>query len=389
MPEFRRDRLTWIAYGMLGWYAYLQASPGLVVPHLRDELHLSYGAGGLHVAAFAAGSLVAGFASGALERAIGRKTLFWASIAGMTAGAALLIAGRTEALTLVSMLIMGIAGGLLLVTIQALLADHHGPNRTIALTESNVAASVAYVVLIGSLALASAVHVGWRAAIVAILIVAPLAYAAGRREPIEAPPRSTRPAQDRATLPAAFWLAAGMMFCTTAAEWCITGWGASFVKHAAHTSTDTGVAIMGAYFAGVLIGRTGGSALARRFPAHRLLIAALIVTAAGFAVMWPATSELAAAAGLLTLGLGLGNLFPLGLSVTVGLAPGHAQLASSRAVLVTSLAVLIAPLTVGALADATSITAALGVIPVMLALAALGLAAVTRAQTRAAGPLAA
>jgi fucose permease len=288
------------------------------------------------------------------------------------------------------MLVMGIAGGLVLVTVQALLADHHGANRTIALTEANVAASVAYVVLIGALGLASALHVGWRAAIVAILIIAPIAYAVGRREPIEAPARNaTGVAHDRATLPPAFWLAAAMMFCTTAAEWCINGWGASFVKHAAETDTDTAVTIMGAYFAGVLIGRTAGSALARRFPAHRLLAGALVLTAAGFAVMWPATSELSAAAGLLILGLGLGNLFPLGLSITVGLAPGHAQLASSRAVLVTSSAVLIAPLTVGALADATSITAALGVIPVMLALAALGLAAVTRAQTRAARPLAA
>ena len=45
---------------MLAWFAYLQAAPGLVVAHLRDELDLSYSAGGLHVAAFAAGSMVAG-----------------------------------------------------------------------------------------------------------------------------------------------------------------------------------------------------------------------------------------------------------------------------------------------------------------------------------------
>ena len=37
--------MTRIAYAMLAWFAYLQASPGLVLPHLRDELHLSYSAG--------------------------------------------------------------------------------------------------------------------------------------------------------------------------------------------------------------------------------------------------------------------------------------------------------------------------------------------------------
>ena len=56
-PQFRRDRLTWLAYVMLAWFAFLQAAPGLIIAHLRDELALSYSTGGLHVAAFAAGPL--------------------------------------------------------------------------------------------------------------------------------------------------------------------------------------------------------------------------------------------------------------------------------------------------------------------------------------------
>jgi hypothetical protein len=48
----------------------------------------------------------------------------------------------------------------------------------------------------------------------------------------------------------------------------------------------------------------------------------------------------------------------------------------------TSFAVLLAPLTVGTLADATSLTAALGVVPVVLVLAAAGLVLVRRAMTR-------
>ena len=78
------------------------------------------------------------------------------------------------------------------------------------------------------------------------------------------------------------------------------------------------------------------------------------------------------------IGVGLGNLFPLALAVCVALAPDRAQLASSRAVLAGSAAVLLAPLTIGALADATSITTALLVVPVMLAAAATGLLAVHR-----------
>src|SRR3954452_16380552 len=126
-----RDRLAWVAYLVLAWFAYLQAAPGLVIGHLRDELHLSYSTGGLHVAAFAAGSLVAGVISVRLERALGRGTLFWSAAALMGAGAIGLTTGGIAQVTVASVLVMGAGGGLLLVTIQAALADHHGERRAV------------------------------------------------------------------------------------------------------------------------------------------------------------------------------------------------------------------------------------------------------------------
>jgi fucose permease len=373
--EFRRDRLTWIAYVLLAWFAYLQAAPGLVIGHLRRELDLSYSTGGLHVAAFAAGSVVAGVVSARRERALGRRRLFWSAAALMGAGAIGLTAGRIAAVTVGSLLVMGVGGGLLLATIQAALADHHGERRAVALTEANVAASLAYVVLIGVLSLTAALHAGWRVALLASLAVPVLAWWSNRRLAIDAPPPS-RVAQGR--LPGVFWIAAAMLFCTTAAEWCITAWGATFVEDAAEVSTDTAVTLMAGYFGGVLAGRTLGSRLARRHDPARLLALALAVTAVGFAILWPSTGPAQALIGLSLLGLGLGNLFPMGLSVTVALAPGRAVLASGRAVAMTSFAVLLAPLTVGTLADATSLKAALGVVPVVLALAAAGLTLVRR-----------
>jgi MFS family permease len=370
--EFRRDRLTWVAYAVLAWFAYLQAAPGLIIGHLRDELDLSYSTGGLHVAAFAAGSLVAGVISVRLERALGRRALFWSAAALMGAGAIGLTGGRIAEVTVGSVLVMGVGGGLLLVTIQAVLADHHRERRAVALAEANVAASIAYVVLIGVLSLTAALHAGWRVALLASLAVPVLVWWRNRRLAIDAPPPSDV-AEGR--LPGVFWIAAAMLFCTTAAEWCITAWGASFVQDAAGVSTDTAVTLMAGYFGGVVAGRTFGSRLARRHDPPRLLAFALAVTAVGFAILWPSTAPAQALVGLSLLGIGLGNLFPMGLSVTVGLAPGRVALASGRAVAMTSFAVLLAPLTVGTLADATSLTAALGVVPVVLALAAAGLTA--------------
>jgi MFS family permease len=378
--EFRRDRLTWLAYLLIAWFAYLQAAPGLLIGHLRDELDLSYSAGGLHVAAFAAGSVVAGALSARLEGALGRRTLLWSAAAVMGAGAMGLAAGGVAAMTVGSVLVMGAGGGLLLATIQAALADDHGERRAIALAEANLAAGIAYVALIGMLSLTAALHAGWRVALLVTLAVPALAWASNRRLTIDAPPRS-RDARGR--LPGVFWIAAAMLFCTTAAEWCITAWGASFVHDAADVSTDTAVALMAGYFGGVLAGRTVGSRLARRHDPARLLAFALAVTAAGFALLWPSTAPAQMLAGLSLLGIGLGNLFPMGISVAVALAPERAALASGRAVAMTSFAVLLAPLTVGTLADTTSLKAALGVVPIALVLAAAALTLVCRARTRA------
>ena len=328
-PGFHRDRLTWVAYVVAAWFAYLQAAPGLVVVHLRDELDLSYSAGGLHVAAFAAGSTVAGLASARLERWLGRRRLLWSAAALLGVGVVGLTMGSVVELTVGSVLVMGIGGGLVLGTVQAALADHHGEFRTVALAEENVVASIAYLTLVGVLSLASALQVGWRVALLASLVVPIVAWWSSRRIAIDAPPPSRVVA---GRLPMVFWIAAAMLFCTTAAEWCVTAWGATFVEDAAQVSTDAAVAVMAGYFGGVLIGRTLGSRLARRYGPERLLAIALGVTAAGFAVLWPSTATVPALAGLSLLGIGLGNLFPMGVSLAVGLAPGQAALASGRVV---------------------------------------------------------
>jgi fucose permease len=202
-----------------------------------------------------------------------------------------------------------------------------------------------------------------------------------RRLAIDAPPPLP---EASGRLPGVIWLAAGILFCTTAAEWSIVAWGASFIETNAGVSADSAVALMGGYFGGVLVGRTLGSRLARAHDAARLLALALAVAAAGFASFWPSTTPEQALLALVVLGVGLGNLYPLGTSVTIALAPGQAALASGRVVAMSAFAGVVAPLTVGPLADATSLSAALLVVPVLLALAAAGVVVVIRREPAAA-----
>jgi predicted MFS family arabinose efflux permease len=237
--------------------------------------------------------------------------------------------------------------------------------------------------LVGVLSLAAALQLGWRVTLLASLVVPIVAWWCSRRVSIEAPPPSHAVT---GRLPVVFWIAAAMLFCTTAAEWCVTAWGATFVQDAAGVSSATAVAVMAGYFGGVLVGRTLGSRLARQYGPARLLAIALGVTAAGFAVLWPSTAPAPALAGLSLLGIGLGNLFPMGVSLAVALAPGQSALASGRVVAMSSFAVVLAPLTVGTLADETSLKMALGVVPVMVVLAAAGLTLVARTQARISDP---
>jgi fucose permease len=259
-----------------------------------------------------------------------------------------------------------------------MLADHLGELRTVALTEANVAASVSYVVLIGAFALAAALGVDWRFALLVSLLVPSLTWWANRRLAIET---TARAEDERVRLPRAFWVAAVVLVCVTAAEWCITAWGATFVDDEVGVSTDTAVTLMAGYFVGVVVGRTIGSRLARRYDPSVLLAVALGIAAIGFVVLWPAGVPAQAVGGLALLGVGIGNLFPMALSLAVSLAPDRAGPASGRAVMMTSLAVLVAPLTVGALADATSLETALLVVPVLLVLAGAGLVVTQRSRT--------
>lgn len=171
-PAFVRDRFTWLAYGMLAYYAYLQTSLGPVMPFLRDELELSYTAGGLHFSAMALGMVMAGLSVDRVVRRWGRRTTFWTGGAGMAAGALAVALGPHPALTVGGSWIMGYLGTFVMALVQSSLADRHGPRRAVALTEANVGASLVVALcplLVGGFQRAG---IGWQGALIDLRQVA-------------------------------------------------------------------------------------------------------------------------------------------------------------------------------------------------------------------------
>ena len=145
--------------------------------------------------------------------------------------------GRTPVATIGALLVAGFGGALLLITVQATLADHHGDgarSRSPRPTSSPRCLRRA-----GRRALARGADRRRLARRAAGLVRAAAAlWLRGTAAlAIEAPPPG---AVAHGRLSGAFAIAAAMMFCTVAAEWCITAWGASFAEEAADVSDRRG-----------------------------------------------------------------------------------------------------------------------------------------------------
>ena len=376
---FVRDRFTWLAYIMLGYFAYLQAALGPALPFLRRELNLSYTLGGLHLSAFALGMIAAGLSGAALAAHWGRRALFWGGAAGMGAGALLFVLARQPAFTLAAALLMGYLGTLLLIMVQATLADHHGLRRATALTESNILAMLCAGLAPILLGLLQGTPLGWRAALLLPLAVAGLLALLTWRVPIPAA-GARAAATGSARLPRLFWAYWTVLILSVALEWSLVGWGTDFLATSLGFAPATAASWFSLFFLGAVLGRIANSRWTRRFPAPRLLLAMLLVVAAAFPLFWLAPWPWLNLLGLLGAGFGVGGLFPLGLATALTIAAEQSDAASSRVSLGSGVAILLAPFTLGWLADAYDLASAFAVIAVLL-VTAIAVTALTNRAT--------
>jgi cyanate permease len=86
-----------------------------------------------------------------------------------------------------------------------------------------------------------------------------------------------------------------------------------------------------------------------------------------------------AVAGLFVCGLGVANLYPLSLALTLAAAPEHGDAANARVQLLGGMLVVTAPYLLGSLADHLGLTAAFTVEPVLVVGSAVLLLAGLRA----------
>jgi fucose permease len=167
-----------------------------------------------------------------------------------------------------------------------------------------------------------------------------------------------------------------------ASEWCVAYWGADFLADGTGLSRPAAATSLTAFFAAMLLGRIASSRLARILPPAVLLAATLGLSVVGFPLFWYSPGSVLTLVGLFATGLGIGGVYPLGVSAAIAEAD-DTDAAAARLAIGGGGAILAAPFVLGALADRIGIGTAFGIVVPML-LAALSLAlAVGRSDRRA------
>jgi MFS family permease len=366
---FHRDAPTLLCYAVLAAFAFWRYAFGLAPALLRAELHFSYTLIGVYSALWSVGTVLVGVGFAPMARQLPRAVLLWGSAAGATAGAGLFAASHTIALTLLGAAVLGFAGTILLTCTQVILSDRHGKHRDRALTEANIGASACAVLCPLLLGLLQGTSGGWRFAMGLPAFVLAGLYLRWRRELCAAP--GGQHAASRARLSPSCWLLAALSAGAMAVEFCMVYFGAELLTLAGLRTAQAATA-MSAFYLGSLGGRIGGAWLTRRAgQSVWVLWVSLAVTAAGFLLFWLASLPAPMIAGLFFCGLGVANLWPLSLALTLTAAPGNGDAASARTQLLGGAFVIVAPSLLGSLSDHLGLRVAFTIEPVLIGICML------------------
>jgi predicted MFS family arabinose efflux permease len=372
LPAFRRSRLTWLCYAMMGWYAYLQAGVNPAMPFLRADLELSYTLASLHASAFALGMIVAGLTGDRIGAALGTRRVFWGGSAGMIAGMLLFVTGQTPLLTIPGALIMGMLGSLSMIMVQITLINTHERYSPIALTEGNIVASLTASLIPVAIGAFEHNGAGWRWALLAALAVWGALFLTQRALAFPAV-RWLKRQENGGRLPGLFWLYLGVLFLAVAAEWGVWLWAADYFISRLQMEAAAAAPLVSFFTVGAVTGRIISSRLLRAYRPPLLIPPTLTLVFAGFPLFWLGSAAPVNVLGLFLLGWGAASLFPLGLAAATSAAGDQSNRASARVTIASGSAILLCPAFLGVLADAFGIQQAYLIVPV-LALLAMALA---------------
>jgi MFS family permease len=365
---FVRDRFTWISYILFSYYAYMLISMGPIMPFLREELSLDYSTGGFHLSILALAGIPTGLYGDVIVKRFGRHATLWGGGILLTFGVFLLISGKHVLITLAGAGVIGLTGTIIPIIIQAALSDHHLDQRSLALTEVQIAVMISAGIVPLMVGGCEYIGLGWRTGLLIVvglwLVVAFFFY----RLPIPNAPADTAHSEKAQRLPAYYWIYWTIMLLGVAIEWCFSLWGSSFLIAYANVQPAMASTSMSIFFIGMISGRIISRTIVNRFPISLILLVTEAITLLGFLGFWLLPSALFKIIGLCVAGTGIAGFFPLAVAASMNIAPAQSNKASARSSLAAGLAMLFAPLLLAQIADRIGLYWAFGIVIVLLIL---------------------
>jgi predicted MFS family arabinose efflux permease len=375
-PPYRRDAVTWGAFGALFGFGFLNAVLGPTLPFLRAELGLTYLTAALHQVAFAAGGGTAGLVAASGRSRLSRRTTVVAGLVGAGLAGLGIGFGPHVAVTLAASYVVSACATSALIALWAVLSDVHAGHRAVAMTEGEIAVSLAGVATPLLLGVLATTVLGWRSAFVAGAAVALAAAAGAWFAGMPAPPAHSAPEQDppdqseiRRRVPPTLVT----IFAVVALEFVLSFWLASYLDDEVGFTPGRAAGTVAVLYAAHLLGRVVTSRLALRWPPGRLILVALLVVVLGTPPLLSTGAPWLVVLGIAVTGAGTGATFPLASALHVQASARGADGALGQTLTVAALAQIVGPLGAGALAQVADLRVGLLLVPGFAILAGLSL----------------
>jgi len=376
---FVRDPQTLAVYVLLALLTSGYGIIGPLMPFLRAELGLTFTQGSYHTVALAVGTMAIGLGGQRLVAALGRGHSIALTLVLMAVAQVMMTQARILPVSLAASVLFGATVALSICVVPAVMSERHGPRLGLAIAEANTIAYLGVLVVPGIVSMSEAA-IGWRWSFALPVAAYGLYWLSIRRLDFGvARPPVKGPAAGRLT--AAYWWYWTMLTLGISAEFGLMVWGASFLETVAALPRDLALWASMIFPLGMVAGRIVGTLIMRHHPARRLALPTLALAMAGVLLLVLTERVLISGAGLFLAGMGIANLYPVGITLAMQAAPDAADAAAARASLASGSAILFAPLVLGAIADSAGLAAAFAVIPVLLVLAGFSLLAGHRAAS--------
>lgn len=362
----QRDRLTWLSYLLYGFWSFVWCLYSPLMPFMRAEMHLSYSMASLHFSGLALGLLIAGFSGYRILAAVPRKTAVLAgSVSVCVAGTSFAFAS-VPAITICAATVVGFAGSIAAQALVSMLAERQPEHRALTIAE---------LVMVNSLFSAAAPLVvaavigaafSWKVvALIPAVLLAGICVGTkcGGKEKWPVPSERSG---SGGKLTSAYWLYFTIVFLTTAAEWSIAFWCPDYLRTVHRFSAADACQALSVFMLCMLGGRVAGTKLASRFASEKSLVATICLATLGFFLFWTGGSAAVVCLGLVLLGLGQANCYPLAFSAALASAPHATTQATARMSVSTGSAILVAPFALALCADRIGIASSYGIVAGLL-----------------------